>query len=264
MKSLDQIPDTLRRSLRGIFSDIDDTITTNGMLSAEAYTAIENISKRGIEFIPITGRPAGWCDMIARFWPVKGVIGENGAFFFSYDHKKKKMIRRYIQNEKERLEGRKKLEKIKQKILKEVAGCAVSSDQFSRVSDLAIDFCEDVPQLPIESVKKIEEIFVQSGATAKISSIHVNAWFGNYSKLEMTRVFAKEIFDIDLDLKKDEFVFCGDSPNDEPLFRYFPNSCGVANVIDFQSEMTYLPTYVSLLKGGKGFIEICKKLLDSD
>ena len=96
MKSLDQIPDTLRRSLRGIFSDIDDTITTNGMLSAEAYTAIENISKRGIEFIPITGRPAGWCDMIARFWPVKGVIGENGAFFFSYDHKKKKCCHNFL------------------------------------------------------------------------------------------------------------------------------------------------------------------------
>ena len=262
MKPLDQIPDNLRQSLRGIFSDIDDTITTNGMLSAEAYSAIENISERGIEFIPITGRPAGWCDMIARFWPVKGVIGENGAFFFSYDHKKKKMIRRYIQSKKERSEGLKKLEIIKQKVLKKVAGCAVSSDQFSRISDLAIDFCEDVPELPIEAVKKIKEIFVESGATAKISSIHVNGWFGDYNKLEMTKIFTKEILDIDLDLNKEEFVFCGDSPNDEPLFQYFPNSCGVANVKDFKSEMLHLPTYVSNLKGGKGFVEICKKLLD--
>ena len=264
LKPLDEIPDTLRQSLRGIFSDIDDTITTNGMLSAEAYSAIENISKRGIDFIPITGRPAGWCDMIARFWPVKGVIGENGAFFFSYDRKNKKMIRRYIQNEKERSEGFKKLEKIKQTVLREVAGCAVSSDQFSRISDLAIDFCEDVPELSIEAVKKIKEIFVNSGATAKISSIHVNAWFGDYSKLEMTRIFAKLILDIDLDQKKDEFVFCGDSPNDEPLFQYFPNSCGVANVKDFKSEMTHLPKYVSNSKGGTGFVEICKKFLDFD
>ena len=262
MKTLDQIPDTLRQSLRGIFSDIDDTITTNGMLSAEAYSAIENISKCGIDFIPITGRPAGWCDMIARFWPVKGVIGENGAFFFSYDHKNKKMLRRYMQNEKERSEGLKKLEKIKQKVLKDVVGSAVSSDQFSRVSDLAIDFCEDVPELPIEAVKKIKEIFVQSGATAKISSIHVNAWFGDYNKLEMTRIFTKEILNIDLDLNKGEFVFCGDSPNDEPLFQYFPNSCGVANVKDFKSEMTHLPKYVSNSKAGRGFVEICKKFLE--
>ena len=262
MKPIDQIPNTLRRSLRGIFSDIDDTITTNGMLTAEAYSAIENISKRGIDFIPITGRPAGWCDMIARFWPVRGVIGENGAFFFSYDRKKKKMIRRYIQSEKERLEGLKKLEIIKQNVLKKVTGSAVASDQFSRISDLAIDFCEDVPELPIEAVKKIEEIFVESGATAKISSIHVNGWFGDYNKLEMTRIFTKEILDIDLDLNKDEFVFCGDSPNDEPLFQYFPNSCGVANVKGFKSEMIHFPKYVSDLKGGKGFVEICKKLLD--
>ena len=262
MKPLDQIPDTLRQSLRGIFSDIDDTITTNGMLTAEAYSAIENISEQGIDFIPITGRPAGWCDMIARFWPVRGVIGENGAFFFSYDRKKKKMIRRYIQSEKERLEGLKKLEIIKQNVLKQVTGSAVASDQFSRISDLAIDFCEDVPELPIEAVKKIEEIFVESGATAKISSIHVNGWFGDYNKLEMTRIFTKEILDIDLDLNKDKFVFCGDSPNDEPLFQYFPNSCGVANVKGFKSEMIHLPKYVSDLKGGKGFVEICKKLLD--
>ena len=106
------------------------------------------------------------------------------------------MIRRFIQNEKERLEGLEKLGKIKQKVLREVEGCAVSSDQFSRISDLAIDFCEDVPQLPIEAVKKIKEIFVQSGATAKISSIHVNAWFGDYNKLEMTRIFTKEVLGI--------------------------------------------------------------------
>ena len=116
--------------------------------------------------------------------------------------------------------------------------------------------------MSIEEVKKIKEIFVNSGATAKISSIHVNAWFGDYSKLEMTRIFAKVILDIDLDQKKDEFVFCGDSPNDEPLFRYFPNSCGVANVKDFKSEMTHLPKYVSNSKGGAGFVEICKKFLE--
>ena len=92
----------------------------------------------------------------------------------------------------------------------------------------------------------------------------MNAWFGDYSKLEMNRIFTKEIFDIDLDRYKDDFVFCGDSPNDEPLFQYFPNSFGVANVKDFQSEITYLPAYVSRSKGGKGFIEICKKFLDSD
>ena len=90
----------------------------------------------------------------------------------------------------------------------------------------------------------------------------MNAWFGDYNKLEMTRIFTKEVLGIDLDYNKDEFFFCGDSPNDEPLFQYFPNSCGVANIRDFISEMRNLPTYVSYSKGGKGFVEICEKFLD--
>lgn len=91
MKSINEISNSISRSVKGFFSDIDDTITTDGMLSGDAYVAIENISNKGIHFVPITGRPAGWCDMIARFWPVNGVIGENGAFYFSYDHRKKKL-----------------------------------------------------------------------------------------------------------------------------------------------------------------------------
>ena len=112
------------------------------------------------------------------------------------------MIRRYIQNEKVRSDGQKKLSEIKHKILNDVPGCAVSSDQFSRISDLAIDFCEDVPELSMTSVRKIRDIFVEAGATAKISSIHVNAWFGDYNKLEMTRIFAKAVLNLDLDQNK--------------------------------------------------------------
>lgn len=264
MRSLEEIPSSLYGSLRGVFSDIDDTITSDGILSASAYSAIEALTQNGLLFVPITGRPAGWCDMIARFWPVKGVIGENGAFFFSYDRKNKKMIRRYIQDPKTRAEGQKKLASVRDIILKEVTGCAVASDQFSRVADLAIDFCEDVPALSKEKVKKIVEILVNAGATAKISSIHVNAWFGQYSKLEMTKIFVKEILGFDLDSRRDSFVFCGDSPNDEPLFKYFPNSFGVANIKEFVDEIENLPAFVAKSKGGKGFVEICDKLLERE
>jgi len=77
----------------------------------------------------------------------------------------------------------------------------------------------------------------------------------------MTRIFAKEVLNLDLDQNKGSFVFCGDSPNDEPLFEYFPISCGVANVQDFKSEMIHLPKYVAKCRGGKGFVEICEKFL---
>jgi len=116
--------------------------------------------------------------------------------------------------------------------------------------------------LSSEKINKIAEIFRAEGATAKISSIHVNAWFGNYSKLEMTKIFVREILKLDLDQDKNSFIFCGDSPNDEPLFQYFPSSLGVANVRDFISSLTFLPTYISNSRGGEGFVEICNKLLD--
>ena len=65
-----------------------------------------------------------------------------------------------------------------------VPGCAVAADQAYREADLAIDFCEDVPPLPMSSAHAIQAIFEAAGATAKISSIHVNGWFGNYDKLK--------------------------------------------------------------------------------
>ena len=264
MRPLKEMPLTLVKSIRFILCDIDDTLTVEGTLPAETFTMLHRLKESGFYVIPVTGRPAGWCDHIARFWPVDGIVGENGAFYFRYDPASKKMLRHYFKDEASRHKDRDRLNAILEQILTDIPGSALSADQAYREADLAIDFCEDVPELPIEAVKKIKEIFVQSGATAKISSIHVNAWFGDYSKLEMTRVFTKEIFDTDLDRHKDEFVFCGDSPNDEPLFQYFPNSCGVANVKDFESEMTYLPRYVARSKGGKGFVEICKKFLDFD
>ena len=73
------------RKIRFVLTDIDDTLTENGRLPAKSYQALESLQQSGLKVIPITGRPAGWCDHIARMWPVDGVVGENGAFYFTYD-----------------------------------------------------------------------------------------------------------------------------------------------------------------------------------
>ena len=175
-----------------MFTDIDDTLTTEGSLPACAYNALEALTKAGIHVAPITGRPAGWCDMIARLWPVAGVVGENGAFYFSYDRDQKKMIRAYDTDELTRTSDRKRLDNIAERILTEVPGCAISVDQTFRDTDLAIDIAEDVPELDEPSVLRVKEIFEEEGAVAKVSSIHVNGWYGTYSKLTMSRRFAIE------------------------------------------------------------------------
>lgn len=263
MQPVSSLPAAIAGSLLGLFTDIDDTITTEGRLPAAAYDALERLHDAGLAVVPITGRPAGWCDMVARFWPVSGVVGENGAFYFRYDHTARRMVRQFVASEPERVANRKKLAALSERILAAVPGSAIASDQLYREADLAIDFCEDVPPLPRESVDRIVALFEAAGAVAKVSSIHVNGWFGRYDKLSMTRRFVQDTMGLDLDAVKERFVFCGDSPNDAPMFSFFPFACGVANVKDFIGRIDALPAYVSAGRGGQGFVEIADRILSA-
>jgi HAD superfamily hydrolase (TIGR01484 family) len=251
------------RALRGVFLDIDDTLTTDGRLSAAAYAALERLERAGLLVVPITGRPAGWCDHIARMWPVSAVVGENGAFYFRYDPATKRMQKRFLASESEREETRRRLRAVRDAILAQVPGTAVASDQRYRETDLAIDFCEDVPRLHRESVRRIVQLFEAAGATAKVSSIHVNGWFGSYDKLGMSKTLMRECFDVDLDAEQEHFVFIGDSPNDAPMFAYFAHSVGVANVRDFDGILPAAPSYVCNRRAGDGFVELVDRLLSA-
>ncbi len=261
MKPMSSFPEFAARHLIGVLTDIDDTLTTEGRLPAAAYAALEELNAAGLAVIPITGRPAGWCDMVARFWPVAGVVGENGAFYFRYDASTRQMIRKFFATDSARAENRRKLTALGARILAEVPGCAISADQLYREADLAIDFCEDVPPLPRAAVERIVALFEEAGAVAKVSSIHVNGWFGAYDKLSMTRLFVRDALGLDLDTLKDRFVFCGDSPNDAPMFGFFPYACGVANVREFDGRMLANPAFVAINRGGQGFVEIANRLL---
>ncbi len=150
---------------------------------------------------------------------------------------------------------------IRDEILAAVQGSAIASDQLYRETDLAIDYCEDVKPLNKIDVDRICQIFKKYGARCKVSSIHVNGWFGNYDKLGMTKTFVQECWGLDLDDNKERFIFCGDSPNDEPMFQYFPYTAGVKNVLCFADRMKALPTFVGTQEGGEGFAEIVKIIL---
>jgi HAD superfamily hydrolase (TIGR01484 family) len=222
---------------------------------------MEKLQQNNIHVIPITGRPAGWCDHIARMWPVAGLVGENGAFYFFYDMNIKKMIRRYFKSEPERLRDQKKLDALREEILRRVPGCDVSADQAYREADLAIDFCEDVDPLPKSSIDKIVQLFEHAGAQAKPSSIHVNGWFGSYDKLTMTKLLLKEIYSIEVDQKNERILYIGDSPNDCPMFEFFRHSVGVANIREFDGELPSEPAWVTEKVGGYGFAEMTDLLV---
>lgn len=246
--------------IKFVFTDIDDTITHHGKLPKESYDALWKLTNHGFVVVPITGRPAGWCEMIARFWPVHAVIGENGAFYFKYD---KKMKRVFQQTEKVIQSNRKKLNKIQKEILKKVKGSAVSSDQFCRIFDLAIDFCEDVKPLQKSKVDEIVNIFEKHGATAKVSSIHVNGWFGKFDKLSMCSKFMKKEFGIDIKKDNSQCVFVGDSPNDEPMFEFFQNSVAVRNIEKFLSQLNHKPRFITQNESAQGFAEVSSILIHS-
>ena len=252
-----------RSRTRFLLTDIDDTLTDHGRLPGESYLALQRLRQAGLVTIPVTGRPAGWCDLIARQWPVDGVIGENGALYFRYLDAERRMLRRYVRDAVTRAADRLKLDRIREEVLATVPGAAVAADQAYREADLAIDFCEDVPALPRESVKRIVDIFAKYGATAKVSSIHVNGWFGDYDKLTMTRRFLAETMSIDMDAEREAMVFIGDSPNDAPMFDFFPRSVGVANVLDFAQDLRHKPRYVTRARGALGFVELADALLSA-
>jgi len=246
-------------SVRLLFTDIDDTLTSHGQLGAEAYAALWRLQENGIAIVPVTGRPAGWCEMIARFWPVHGIVGENGGFYFRYHERK--MRRHFVFDEKTRLANQRELEKIRAEVLKEVPGSAIASDQFSRLMDLAVDFAEDVGPLPEADIDKIVAVFKRHGAQAKVSSIHVNGWFGTYDKLSMCKEYAQRELGLDLARNNEAFAFSGDSPNDEPMFEFFKNSFAVANIKNFLNRIQHRPAYVSDKEGGEGFVEIADRLI---
>ena len=194
-------------------------------------------------------------------WPVDAVVGENGAFWFRYDPAARMLFKRYVIGEEERHLREAKLEAIGARIVREVPGSAIASDQPYREADLAIDFCEDVAPLPRAAVAQIVKIMEGEGLTAKVSSIHVNGWFGGYDKLSTAKRMMREEFAIDLDASREQFAFVGDSPNDQPMFRYFPNAVGVANVREMADLIEDLPAWITPSPGSRGFAELAAALL---
>lgn len=247
-------------ALRWVLTDLDDTLTTEGRLTAEAYAAVEALAAAGLHVVPVTGRPAGWCDMIARFWPVAAVVGENGALWYAMDHAGRRMRRHYAQDEAARRDNAARLRALAAAALRAVPGTAMAADQPFRLFDIALDFCEDTGPLPLEAAERVAGIFQAGGAAAKVSSIHVNAWIGDWDKLAGLRHLFATLWQ-PLDQVLDRVAYLGDSPNDAPLFGAVPLSVGVANVAPFLSRMDQPPAFVTQGAGGAGFVEFARALL---
>ncbi len=259
MKAIRELPRESIEKIRFVLTDIDDTLTRNGKLEAAAFQAIWRLSQEGFSVIAVTGQPTGWCDCIARQWPVEAVIGENGAFaFYMNEGRLEEFTHPSIDPEK----IHKEFKKIKSKVCSDVLYSRVAHDQSYRRYDIAFDFREEPPDLGYEAAEEIAEICRGFGAEAKISSIHVNAWFGRYDKLDMVLSYMNRFHGLNEDEVKRVTMFCGDSPNDEPMFAFLPNTCGVANIREFGGLLRFPPAYITTTKYGEGFAEFSQILLE--
>ena len=244
-----------------VLCDLDDTLTHEGKLPAASYRALEDIWSSGKRVIVITGRPAGWCDLIARLWPVAGVVGENGAFYFCYRHTSKEMVRVFQRSNDQRARDQQELLGLFEGVKRRHPKVRLSVDQPYRISDIAIDFCEDVSPLDEDDINDIVNQLREAGATVKVSSIHINAWIGDFSKLEMSKKILADEFGLKNDKLKKKVVYVGDSPNDEPMFEFFDYTVGVSNINHFRNQMEYLPKWVTEKPGGYGFEEIARLIV---
>jgi HAD superfamily hydrolase (TIGR01484 family) len=245
--------------IRVVCLDIDDTLSTRGKLTPEAYAALAGLKAHGLTVVPVTGRPAGWCDHIARFWPVDAVIGENGAFAFFMEGG----VRRRLDT----LPGgasRAKLDELGKKIRARFPQARWASDQSYREFDLAIDICEDVPAWKDSDVQSLLALCKAEGAHAKLSSIHVNTWFGEYDKKSGLQAWLKAGAPGAKGVPGDfgQWLFIGDSPNDEPLFEFFPASVGVANLTRYLASLKHPPRWITKGESGAGFQEMAERLVN--
>jgi len=261
MKPVSEMTPAQAAGVRYVLTDIDDTLTSFGKLTASPYSALWQLKSAGFRVIPVTGRPAGWCDCIVREWPVDGIVGENGAFAFWEEAPGtgERPVLRTMYHPKAVRNDHSVLRKVRERAMAEVPGLRDAKDQFARLFDIALDFAEEEPVLPFASATQVMEIALAEGAVAKISSIHVNVWMGDYDKLSMAEHFLKERFGWQGDLN--EVLFVGDSPNDEPMFARFPLACAVANIRHCQHLLTTLPAFVATQEGGEGFAQIVGELL---
>ncbi len=269
MLPLAQWPAPGRGALVGVFTDIDDTLTTDGAITPDALAALHALKAAGLHVIPITGRPVGWSEPMARAWPVDAIVAENGSVALVSNKIGLKplpdnnslLLKLYQQDAATRAANYARMQQVAQRVLREVPGAALARDSAGRETDIAIDHSE-FAHLPPAQIAQVVAVMQREGMNATVSSIHINGWFGAHDKLAGARWIARELFGRDLDAEIERWVYVGDSTNDQIMFAHFPHSVGVANIRRFEAQMAHPPRYVTQGERGAGFAHVARAILE--
>jgi HAD superfamily hydrolase (TIGR01484 family) len=261
MTPLALAPRTALSQIEFVFTDVDETLTTHGRLTANVLGAMEAMQLAGINVVPVTGRPAGWCHGLPRLWPIAGVIAENGSVAYWIDaNDVQQELHRYADAD-ERARTQARLLDIQRKLLQKHTTFCAAQDQYLRTADIAFDHAENVPQVPAAQIEALVADLKAHGLATAVSSIHAHGTFGEANKLTMTRAFVQTAWSLPLESLFDRAVFVGDSLNDAPMFAAFPFSVGVANVRNVLAHLPRPPAYVTHASEGEGFVELARAIL---
>jgi HAD superfamily hydrolase (TIGR01484 family) len=272
MKPLTDWPLEARRQIIGVFTDIDDTLTTDGAMTADAFQALHDLKAAGLHVIAITGRPVGWSEPFAASWPVDAIVAENGsvalfrASFLSktssqpLQNQRGVLSKLYQQDAASRTENFSRMQAVLTRIEREVPGAVRSTDSAGRETDIAIDHSE-FTHLPPSAIAQVVQIMQSEGLQATVSSIHINGWIGSHNKLQGAHWIVRELFQRDLAQEMQRWAYVGDSTNDQLMFEAFDHSIGVANIARFLPELSHLPSYVTAAERGAGFAQMAQQLL---
>jgi HAD superfamily hydrolase (TIGR01484 family) len=270
MQALKTWPAAQRRDIIGVFTDIDDTLTTAGAITPDALQALTELKAAGLHLIAITGRPVGWSSPFALSWPVDAIVAENGAAALlasQIGHQpltggREQPSKLYQQDAPTRLANYARMQQVAARVAREVPGAVISQDSAGRETDIAIDHSE-FAHLPPERIAQAVQIMQSEGMTATVSSIHINGWFGAHNKLAGARWIVRELFGRDLAAEMGRWVYVGDSTNDQLMFEAFAHSVGVANIRRFETQLSHKPRYITEGERGAGFAEVAAALLDA-
>jgi HAD superfamily hydrolase (TIGR01484 family) len=260
MKPLASWPIPSRRAIKGVFTDIDDTLTTEGAVTTDVLRSLAELCAAGVHVIPITGRPVGWSEPFALQWPVDAIVAENGAVALSRAGEPSALRKLYQQDQEVRAANFARMQQVAQRIIREVPGATLARDSTGRETDIAIDHSEYV-QLPQPRVAQVVRLMQDEGMNATVSSIHINGWFGDHNKLSGARWIVRELLGLELDQEIDRWVYVGDSTNDVLMFEHFPHSIGVANIRRFEAELSHPPAYITPAERGAGFAQVAQAIL---
>lgn len=247
--------------LLGVLTDIDDTLTENGTVSAETIAAMQRLKDAGHKLVAITGRPVGWSEPFAAAWPMDAIVAENGAVALVRDAATGQVQRHYyLDNARDRAVYYDRMQTMLLHIENAVPGAVRARDSHQRECDIAIDHNE-FNHLPRERVLQCMTILLAAGMQATVSSIHINAWYGQHNKLKGAAWILDKLWGINLQKTLGRWVYIGDSTNDQAMFERLPLSVGVANIRHFLPDMQHLPAFLTPHERGVGFAELVDHIL---